>query len=171
MDIKNLLKEPLLDPREELVTKFSAFSDAGIGVKQYTNTTSEMTADRYASETMRMVAEVVKEVELQNLAINEVGIQLLEDTIHNVFKLVVVQNKNNLLLGGTISKKLVSTAGLKVYDYILTFNFMSNDEPPSDTFSPDRLETVAIINIPLNKTGGIDEFGDGVTFDQLFNVA
>lgn len=169
MDIQQLTQQNILDPNEVLASKFNAISNAGIGVKQFTCHYSDLTADAYAAESMRIVAEVVKEVELQNLTINEVGIQILEDTIHNVFKLVVAQNRHNLLLGGTISKTVANTSGLKVYDYLLTFNFMANDEESeNNTFSPDRLQTVAVITVPLNLLGGLDMFGDNVTFDILF---
>lgn len=168
MDIKQLTEQNILDPNEVLVSKFNDTDGVGIGVKQFTTYTADMTPDRYAAETMQIVSEVVKELELQNLTINEVGIQVLEDMIHNVFKLVVVQNRHNLLLGGTINKQLLNSSGIKVFDYFLTFNFMSNDEETEKVFNPDRLNTVALITIPVNLLGGINNFGENVTFDILF---
>lgn len=168
MDISKLIETNVIDPNEALVSKFTNSHNLGIGVKQFTTKHTNMSADMYAMHSMHLLSEVLKEIELQNLTINEVGIQVLEDAFHSVFKLVVVQNKQNLLIGGTISKKLANTSGLKVYDYIVTINFMSNDEDTVDTFSPDRLETVAIVVVPLNLIGGIDDFGDNITFDILF---
>lgn len=168
MDIDKLTQKNILSEEEVLVTKFNNSANMGIGVKQFTASKTDMSPDTYVRTSMQLLSEVLKEIEFQNLVINEVGIQILEDVLHSVFKLVVVQNKHNLLIGGTISKKLVNDSGIKVYDYIATLNLMSDDEDSETGFTPDKLETVALITVPLNMLGGIDDFGDNVTFDILF---
>lgn len=168
MDIEKLTQQNILDPNEVLVSKFASSDNTGIGIKQFVPYNSEWTPETYATETMKLVMEVVKEVELQNLTVNNIGIQLLKDTLTSLFKTVVLENGHGLVVGGTISRRHDPEYSKGMYDHFLTFNFMFTEEKTDGDMRIDLLQTVNILTIPLNLMGGINDFGDNMTFDTLF---